>query len=397
MVRPAVSGLVGSSSSSGSSFQGWPCRLVRWKCIEGELGGHQFLYWFEQIAIRGTGAMNRAVAATPLSSGSPIVVQPSETVQWARLLAPVPGVVLSENVNGEITFEWSQAQDLQEPEDSTPVAPIGYQLQLGTTAGASDTYDSGELASTVFEDTLTDELPDDNELVYVTLRTKYPEADGDPGAGVRWKENAYIYGGLECVLHLAVNTKELSTVEHSTGVQCNSIHEWGTSFPTGFYLRPVGGGDYPWKLPPSIPATVWGKCPNETVVWISRYVDEDGQNRYVFSEANTHGGECSYPPIMRPVDDNYAMFTDPVPSSTLTGTSKTFHWDAVDGALEYWIQLGSAYDAADILNVSTGTNTFKAVTGLPDDGSEIYCRIWTRLADQPCWFYNEMIITAHTT
>ncbi len=74
-----------------------------------------------------------------------------------------------------------------------------------------------------------------------------------------------------------------------------------------------------------------------------------------------------------------AVMVTPAPGSSLSGGSATFNWTAATGADGYWLDVGP----------SRGSGTFsaglvnglsKAVTGLPQNGSTIYVRLWTRIA-----------------
>ncbi len=74
-----------------------------------------------------------------------------------------------------------------------------------------------------------------------------------------------------------------------------------------------------------------------------------------------------------------ASVVAPTPGSTLSGGSATFSWTAVTGADGYWLDVGAGsgqggYSTGLVIGLS------KAVTGLPQNGSPIYVRLWTRIA-----------------
>ena len=74
-----------------------------------------------------------------------------------------------------------------------------------------------------------------------------------------------------------------------------------------------------------------------------------------------------------------AVLVAPSPGSTLSGGSATFSWTAGTGADGYWLDVGptagsAAFSAGFLVGLS------KVVTGLPQNGSTIHVRLWTRIA-----------------
>jgi hypothetical protein len=72
-----------------------------------------------------------------------------------------------------------------------------------------------------------------------------------------------------------------------------------------------------------------------------------------------------------------SAITSPVPGSALSGSSVTFTWSAVSGAVVYWLNIGTVAGGTNLYNQSEGLLTSQIVTGLPTDGSNIYVRLWT--------------------
>jgi hypothetical protein len=66
-----------------------------------------------------------------------------------------------------------------------------------------------------------------------------------------------------------------------------------------------------------------------------------------------------------------------VPSSALSGSSVTFTWSTVSGAVVYWLNVATVAGGSNLYNQSSGLTTSQTVTGLPSDGSTIYVRLWT--------------------
>jgi hypothetical protein len=72
-----------------------------------------------------------------------------------------------------------------------------------------------------------------------------------------------------------------------------------------------------------------------------------------------------------------SVITSPVPSSALSGSSVTFTWSTVSGAVVYWLNVATVAGGSNLYNQSSGLTTSQTVTGLPSDGSTIYVRLWT--------------------
>jgi hypothetical protein len=73
-----------------------------------------------------------------------------------------------------------------------------------------------------------------------------------------------------------------------------------------------------------------------------------------------------------------AVLTSPAPGSTLSGTSQTFTWSAVNGATDYAITVGTTGVGSTNIyqSPSAGPAASQAVTGLPTSGT-IYVRVFS--------------------
>ncbi len=89
--------------------------------------------------------------------------------------------------------------------------------------------------------------------------------------------------------------------------------------------------------------------------------------------------------------------TNPVPGSVLTDTTVTFQWTANGAAVtEWWLYIGTGPGAKDIYDSgSLGTATSDTVSGLPDDGSQIYVRL--RFMVDGVWLFDDFQYTAVNT
>jgi len=110
----------------------------------------------------------------------------------------------------------------------------------------------------------------------------------------------------------------------------------------------------------------------------------DGSPIYVTLWTSRPGqGFTTSPPVVRydgPTNcgaDPRAAIASPAPGLSFVGNSATFSWDAVAGAVNYTLEVGSTLGgnnfAAGLVN-----GTSKTVTGLPCNGSTVYARLWTQ-------------------
>lgn len=89
-----------------------------------------------------------------------------------------------------------------------------------------------------------------------------------------------------------------------------------------------------------------------------------------------------------------SAITSPRNGSTFTSDQETFVWNAVNGASEYWIQLGTSVGGYDLWGGSMGTKTTVSFEGLPTDGSKLYVRIFTKISTG--WIYSDSAYTCYT-
>jgi hypothetical protein len=70
----------------------------------------------------------------------------------------------------------------------------------------------------------------------------------------------------------------------------------------------------------------------------------------------------------------------PAPGSVLPGSSVTFSWTPIRGAFGYWLDLGRTPGSRKLASASAGTATSMLLSGLPQDGSVLFVRLWTMTA-----------------
>jgi hypothetical protein len=84
--------------------------------------------------------------------------------------------------------------------------------------------------------------------------------------------------------------------------------------------------------------------------------------------------------------------TSPAPGSTLTGTTVTFGWTGVAEAQQYALYAGTSAGANNIYSDFEDLNLSASVSGLPNDGSTVFVRLWTKRGG--IWSFNDYTYTA---
>jgi hypothetical protein len=90
-----------------------------------------------------------------------------------------------------------------------------------------------------------------------------------------------------------------------------------------------------------------------------------------------------------------AELTSPEQHAFLDSTSPTFTWTAGTGVIQYYLYVGSTPGAADYFNsgaVPSGTTSVES-SGLPDDGSTVYVRLWSYVPGLG-WLFHDYQMTA---
>ncbi|MEI7995533.1 MAG: hypothetical protein WCH01_11590 [Methylococcaceae bacterium] len=89
-----------------------------------------------------------------------------------------------------------------------------------------------------------------------------------------------------------------------------------------------------------------------------------------------------------------ATITSPTNGSTFTSTSVTFNWSSRVGASEYFLYLGTSLGTNNIYGQSQATRTSVSIGGLPNNGSKIYVRLFSKF--NTVWYYLDYSYTAKT-
>jgi hypothetical protein len=86
-----------------------------------------------------------------------------------------------------------------------------------------------------------------------------------------------------------------------------------------------------------------------------------------------------------------AEITSPDPKLALTSTLVTFAWSSGTGVSQYWLSIGKNSGGHDIYNENQGNKLSATVPGLPNDGSKIYVRLWSKT--DKSWVSNDYTYT----
>ena len=265
----------------------------------------------------------------------------------AEILTPAPGSTLT---GSSATFTWNAVSGAS-----------GYFVWVGSSPGTYDIAHSGDW-QTGTSQTLTG-LPMDGSVVYVRIYTLV-------NGSYETYFNDYIYYAWNFYPATILTPSPGSTLTGSS-----ATFTWNAVNGASGYAIWIGSSPGAYDIANSLS---WQTGTSETFSGIPM----DGSAVYVriYTMINgvweSHFNDYTYTAATVPI----ATILTPSPGSTLTGSSATFTWNAVNGASGYAIWIGSspgAYDIANSLSWQTGTS--ETFSGIPMDGSAVYVRIYTMI------------------
>jgi hypothetical protein len=270
----------------------------------------------------------------------------------AVMLLPTPGSTLS---GASVTFSWSAGS-----------GAAAYWLDVGTTAGGFDLFSqSAGLATSQ----TANGISTNGANVYVRLWTEL---------GGAWQFNDYTYKAVGGNAKAAITSPAPGSGFNGASV----TFTWTSVTGAGTYWLDIGttaGGFnlYSQGQALSTSQTVTGLPTDGSTVYVRLWTATGGTwqyNDYTYKAAGT----------------GKAALTAPPPGLTVTGTSVTFTWSAVTGAVAYWLDIGTSAGGFDVFSQGE-SGTSQTVTGLPTGGKTIYVRLWT--ASRGTWQYNDYTYT----
>jgi hypothetical protein len=252
-----------------------------------------------------------------------------------------------------------------------------YWLDVGSTAGGNNYYQSGSLPGATFAQSVAS-LPTDGSPVYVTW---WYEVNGS------WASTEYQYTASGGGNQLGVMQ---SPAPGSTLSGSNQLFTWTAgSIATAYEIdagSTQGGNQYfqSGNVGNVTSDTVTGLPIDGSTVYITLWSLVNGQwvyNEYTYTAYNQ--------------GSSLGVITSPAPGSQFTGTTVTFQWMPGAGSSAYWLDIGSTaggnqyYQSGNLGNVTQVT-----VNGLPSNGSTVYVTLYSLVGGQ--WISNQYTYTAYS-
>jgi hypothetical protein len=255
-----------------------------------------------------------------------------------------------------------------------PVAGAQYWLDIGSTQGGSNYYQSGNLGTVLSQAVTT--LPSDGSTVWARL---WYLQNGN------WLfvDNSYTAFNASSGKGVMTTPVPGSTLTGSTVTFTWTAGNGATQYQLNIGSTPGGSQYYlSGNLGNVLTKTVNGLPTDGSTVYVTLYSFVGGQwynNAYTYTAFNAASSK--------------GVITSPVPNSTLTGSSVAFTWTLGASATAYWLDAGSTiggnqyYQSGNLGNVSTVT-----ANGLPTNGSTVYVTLYSLVGGQ--WLSNGYTYTA---
>ncbi|HUL52047.1 MAG TPA: hypothetical protein VLT83_01435 [Opitutaceae bacterium] len=265
----------------------------------------------------------------------------------AAITSPAPGSTLGSSSG---TFSWSAGSGAS-----------AYRLQVGTTQGAGDILDQN-FASSANSTTATG-IQLNGATIYARLWTLL---------GTTWQYADYTYPTLNVGSLAALTSPALSKPLSGASV----TFTWNAVSGATAYKLEVGtapgGNDVFGQSVGLATSQAVGKIPTDgstICVRLTTTVPGAGGSGYALYNDYTYtaaGGSAK------------AVMTSPAGGTTSGNSSVTFKWNPGASASSYQLDVGTAHGKIDLFSQDVGLATSQTVAGLPNDGSTIYVRLWTK-------------------
>ena len=257
----------------------------------------------------------------------------------AVITSPVSGSTLA---GASVTFTWSAIS-----------GAAAYWLDVGSAQGQANIFGQNVVATSQ----TVSGIPTDGSTVYVKLWTLV-------GGIWQWSDSTYKAG--------AGNTKAVMLLPAPTTVLggASVTFTWSAGSGAAAYWLDMGsaqgqGNIFGQNVALATSQTVNGIPTDGSTVYVKLWTLLGGawqSSDYTYKAA---GGNTK------------AVITSPVPGSGLNGSTVTFTWSPVSGAVVYWLNVATVAGGSNLYNQNEGLATSQTVTGLPTDGSTLYVRLWT--------------------
>jgi hypothetical protein len=272
----------------------------------------------------------------------------------ARIQSPASGSTLS---GATQTFTWNAAQGAS-----------AYWLYVGTSPAGNDLYSQN--VGTSLSATVT-ALPTNGATIYTRLWTLIN--------GVWQPSDAQFKAAT---INKVVAATIQSPTPGSTLSGSTQTFSWNQTGASGYQLyvgTTSGGSDlFAQNVGTNTSATATSLPTNGSTIYTRLWslINGSWQPSDAQFKAASSGGVVTV-----------AKISSPAPASTLSGSTQTFLWGAVQDASSYLLYVGSSVGSYNFYSQNLGTLTSATVTNLPTNGSTIYTRLWTLRAG--VWNYSD--------
>ncbi len=270
------------------------------------------------------------------------------------ITTPTPGSTLS---GSSVTFSWTAGSQ-----------STAYWIDAGNVQGGNQYFQSGNIGNVTSYNVTG--LPTDGSTVYMTL---YSLVNG------QWVYNQYTYTAYGASSGTGVLT---TPTPGSTLTGSTVTFVWTAGNNSSAYWMDIGnvaGGNQYYQsgnLGDVTTVTVNGLPTDGSTVYVTLYSLVGGQwiaNAYTYTAFTSGSG--------------LAVMQTPIPGTTLSGNVQTFTWSAGNGAISYWMDIGTTVGGNDIYQSgSLGNVLTTTVNSLPANGSQIYVTLYSLIGGN--WMSN---------
>jgi hypothetical protein len=283
-------------------------------------------------------------SSTTFSSGAP---------PQAMLIAPLDGAT---NVDTTQPFQWTSVANAQ-----------AYYLDIGTTRGAGDLVNSGELHSTSY---VVGSLPAGQTLfarLYTKLNGRWLFSDTSFAAAVI-PRSTFIY-----------------PTDGSTSVDYVQPFRWSAVAGAQAYYLYVG------TTPGGRDLVNSGELATTSYLVTNSF--PTGQTLYARISTEVNGYWLSSD-ITFTAGSEQATFIYPSDGSTGVDWTQQFRWTPVSGAQAYYLYVGTTLGGRDLVNSGELSQTSYSIAGALPASNTLYARILTKLSGR--WFSSDITFSAGT-
>lgn len=353
-----VAGTTITSTETRFSWDRIPGAEMYWLDVGSSLGGREFY---------NASADGSASVTGYRLDGAPLYVRlwtlkdtvwHSVDYVFARADAKLQSVLTSPDPRGTLTsastaFIWK-----------TVSAADDYWFEVGTTPGGNDIYSKETTGTTA----TAPNIPLTGGLVYLRLWSR---------VSLTWRYVDYAVRTSDATMAVLTAPSPVSTINDAS-----TRFAWSNASGADSYWLDIGtspgGRDVYNSVPPSGSVTVSGYELNGQPLYVRLWTFRLGAWRYVdylFTRADSA---------------TQARLTLPDRLATISSTSRTFSWNAISGAQQYWLYLGTSLGAPNLFNQATTATSLTVTSGIVLDGQPLYVRLWT-LTSGGAWIYVDYV------